>query len=343
MATLKNLIINDTSFNLPTGTTAQRPGSPSTGATRYNTDHDVIEYYNGSGWVAFDGKPRVRTSAGVTTEDQGTHLVYVFTGDGTLTVDCGGYIEYLIVGGGGGGAGSTPRTEAGGGGGGGGVIHKSGFISNGSYPVVVGEGGGSSDTVNQNTAGNGGNSSIFGETAFGGGGAGSQNIDGANGGSGGGGGGIDGSEAATVGGLPTDWSQGSQGGGTQTGVGDFGAGGGGAGTAGWSCYSTINDYRGRGDGGWGLYFPQFKNFGDDGWFAGGGGAGTNYGSGGVAYKGGGTAPRSNVITQLGRDVSSPDATIQAGGGGGGSDPGGTPGDGGAGIVIVRFLNPEAGA
>ena len=52
MAILKNTIINDTgSLKLPSGTTAQRPNSPSAGFTRFNTDLNVIETYNGSAWA----------------------------------------------------------------------------------------------------------------------------------------------------------------------------------------------------------------------------------------------------------------------------------------------------
>ena len=61
MATLKDTVINATTFlNLPNGTTSERPGftggsnqaiTPVTGMTRYNTDYDWIEWYNGSKWV----------------------------------------------------------------------------------------------------------------------------------------------------------------------------------------------------------------------------------------------------------------------------------------------------
>ena len=52
MATLKNVTVNDTGFiQLPSGTTAQRPGSPSAGMIRYNTDTARNEVYNGSAWV----------------------------------------------------------------------------------------------------------------------------------------------------------------------------------------------------------------------------------------------------------------------------------------------------
>ena len=39
-------------FQLPTGTTAQRPGSPVTGYMRYNTTVSAIEVYDGSAWAS---------------------------------------------------------------------------------------------------------------------------------------------------------------------------------------------------------------------------------------------------------------------------------------------------
>lgn len=49
MATLKNTTINDTGYlQLPVGTTAQRPGSPSAGQTRYNSTIKTVEWYTGS-------------------------------------------------------------------------------------------------------------------------------------------------------------------------------------------------------------------------------------------------------------------------------------------------------
>jgi len=41
-------------FQLPTGTTAQRPGSPSTGMIRYNSTVSRFEGYDGSNWIYID-------------------------------------------------------------------------------------------------------------------------------------------------------------------------------------------------------------------------------------------------------------------------------------------------
>ena len=37
----------NTALQLPTGTTAQRPTSPSTGERRFNTTEKYVEYYDG--------------------------------------------------------------------------------------------------------------------------------------------------------------------------------------------------------------------------------------------------------------------------------------------------------
>jgi len=43
----------DEEFGLPTGTTAQRPSSPSVGYMRYNTSDGIgVEVYNGNRWVS---------------------------------------------------------------------------------------------------------------------------------------------------------------------------------------------------------------------------------------------------------------------------------------------------
>lgn len=54
MATLKNTTVNDTAYlNLPAGTTAQRPSSPTLGMWRFNTSLGYLEVYNGSSWIRF--------------------------------------------------------------------------------------------------------------------------------------------------------------------------------------------------------------------------------------------------------------------------------------------------
>ena len=54
MATFKNTTINDTGFIKPaSGTSGQRPGTPSAGMIRWNTTNSNMEVYNGSVWRSF--------------------------------------------------------------------------------------------------------------------------------------------------------------------------------------------------------------------------------------------------------------------------------------------------
>jgi hypothetical protein len=53
MATLKNTTIDDTGYiQVPVGTTAQRPASPTAGMIRFNTSLGYVEVYNPAyGWT----------------------------------------------------------------------------------------------------------------------------------------------------------------------------------------------------------------------------------------------------------------------------------------------------
>ena len=208
-------------FNLPAGTTAQRPGSPASGMVRFNTEIGEPEWYDpaSSQWLGFS--------------NAGTYGV-----------------EYLIVAGGGaGGDGSASGYESGGGGAGG-VQSSSTNLSFGQiYPIVVGSGG---------VRSNGGDSSFAGLTSIGGGRGGTGGVSGgSNGGSGGGGThpgtsggsgtigqGNDGGDATT-----TSTSAGGGGAGTagQNSIGTSVAGAGGAGAQ--YSISGANAYYGGGGGG----------------------------------------------------------------------------------------------
>jgi hypothetical protein len=174
---------------VPTGSTGQRPISPSFGMLRMNTTTGLVEFWDpaSSRWL------------GISTVIPA---------------------ELLLIGGGGGGAGSE-----GGGGGAGGLIYDPSFTLNAgvSYAVTVGTGG----TGNTNPGGDG-NSSIFGNlTASGGGGGGSVNSNNARAGGSGGGGGRT-SSVRTTGGLGAP-PQGNNGGtGFENVAGFAAAGGGGA-------------------------------------------------------------------------------------------------------------------
>ena len=130
MATLKNTIVNDTGyFQLPNGTTAQRPVSPSAGMTRWNTTNAQAEIWDGTAWFPM--------SSAVPPN-----------------------IDYLVVAGGAAGGGYGGNDGAGGGGAGGLVYNTQYAISTGTtYTIVVGSGGASA-TSQGSMGGNGTNSSF---------------------------------------------------------------------------------------------------------------------------------------------------------------------------------------
>jgi len=66
---------------IPAGTTAQRPGSPTLGTLRYNTDADrgFLEQYNAAGWGAIDAPPEV-TSVSPTNFDGNAGGSFTVTG-----------------------------------------------------------------------------------------------------------------------------------------------------------------------------------------------------------------------------------------------------------------------
>lgn len=60
-----NLIAPGTgSLTLPTGTTAQRPGTPTAGMSRFNSTTGVLEYYNGTSWISINGGTVIQTVTG---------------------------------------------------------------------------------------------------------------------------------------------------------------------------------------------------------------------------------------------------------------------------------------
>ena len=236
--------------------------------------------------------------------------------------------DVLMVAGGGGGGGSH-----GGGGGAGGLLLIDNANISGSKTITVGnggEGGIGYDNNELELGKNGGNTSFSGFiTVIGGGGGGGDGAgpyrDALNGGSGGGGGYTNGDGGLGVSGPPR---QGFEGGSSTS---DGGAGGGGAGGSGNST-STVNG----GDGGPGVTFVDTftSRYGDQGWFASGGGGsarGTN--TQGVASLGGGSNGSNGT-------VKSDDAQKHTGGGGGGAHYAGNTsqirgGSGGSGIVLIN--------
>ncbi len=263
------------------------------------------------------------------------YTIHKFNADGTFVpppeID---EVEVLIVAGGGGGGGGF--DGAGGGGGAGGLIYEEFFPVNGSVPVVVGAGG--SGGAPGEKGADGGISSFSTLDAIGGGGGGStltNEVPGSDGGSGGGGGSDIGGGGFTGSGSGF-LDQGHDGGqGFRAGQSANRAGGGGGGSA-----SPGDDAQNRigGDGGEGFILPGLSGFGDGGYFAGGGGgAGVTGGSGGA---GGGGDGRESTCGP------GEDAVMGTGGGGGGAfcreaGEGFSGGDGGSGIVIVRYTTIPA--
>ena len=99
MASLKNTIINDTGyFQLPSGTTAQRPGSPSAGYMRWNTTEGYVEVYNGSEWRPWtttesSSTPATYRSAGTTTN--GSYSIYAPNDGQTESVTANVYFNMV--------------------------------------------------------------------------------------------------------------------------------------------------------------------------------------------------------------------------------------------------------
>lgn len=253
---------------------------------------------------------------------------FASTGSSTFVVaDLGktdGSVDYIIVGGGGGGG-----AGSGGGGGAGGVLTTFGAspftVSTTSYTITVGAGG-SNATSRGTTPTNGQNSSAFGQTAIGGGhGAadpGNFNYNPQSGGSGGGGAywSTAGTQRNGASGTP---GQGNAGGNAFTLSGN-GAGGGG--------FGAIGSPNPNGAGGAGFDATSFVPtlLGDGGWFAGGGG-GACGGAGGQG--GGGSGGSSDGGVQVAGNGL---ANTGSGGGAGCLHSGSISGNGGSGIVIIRY-------
>ena len=270
--------------------------------------------------------------------------------------------DILIVGGGGGGG-----SDNGGGGGAGGLVFLEDIYLQGYVKIKVGKGG--DGGINSNKGNTGEYSYVNNYTAIGGGGGGKGNGDntGYKGGSGGGGAG---ETAPCTGGISIQnekWSTpgyGNSGGTGGSGGDKGGGGGGGAGTVGRDAGYLADNSAYGGAGGEGLYKVNNKDFKHifniydtdighhkDGvvYFAGGGGAGnknsigsmnmtdgSNYKSNRGGWGGGGAGGLSNSSN------SGFNALPNTGGGGGGAywngSANGTSGNGGSGIVIIRYKN-----
>lgn len=254
----------------------------------------------------------------------GGYKYHVFRSSGVLTVAQPGWVEALVVAGGGGGA------EWGGGGGAGGFSVASLIVPPGPVPVVVGAGG--FGAVGYGTRPGSGSESSFGtRNMTGGGHAGFAGTQAAGAGGSGGGAALNGGSAgAGVAG------QGNSGGSTST---TGAGGGGGAGAAGSNAVGTTSGAGGAGSSAasaWGAAVNAGQLSGGSYFFAGGGGGsgstqdGYTRGLGGVG--GGGDGQNGATAGTAGT------ANTGGGGGGGGRQSNITyaGGNGGSGIVIVRY-------
>lgn len=247
-----------------------------------------------------------------------------------VEVEAGGdlfFVQALIVAGGAAGGVSAGNASGAGGGGGGDVIEDLVLVQVGlSFPVVVGAGGVAAASAGSGFGGNGGDSSFGGKVARGGGGGGAYTSgayqDGLPGGSGGGGCG-----SGKVGGAAIGAGFPGGAGSTQT-----GGGGGGADEAGQAGLTATTGGKG-GDGKLSSISGTATRYG------GGGGAGA--GAGSTANQGGlGGGGQGGI----GTTVDGVSGTNGLGGGGGGEGVGSSTvraaGNGGSGVVIVRYAGPQ---
>ena len=267
-------------------------------------------------------------STGGTITTSGGYRIHTFTSSGTFTAGDSGTVEYIVVAGGGGG--SNYGGGSGGGGyrssvsgessGGGASSESTKSVTASAYTVTVGAGGtGSAGT------GTAGGNSVFSTITSLGGGWGSQG----SGGSGGGG------WANAVGGAGTA-GQGYAGGtGDDTPISWYcGGGGGGAGAVGGNA-SPAQQYN-IGDGGIGV---QSSITGTATYYAGGGGGG-NWGRYSTGYSSTASDTSASPQTPIAFGTNFPHAPSNRGGGAGGvngsSDASIVVGNGGSGVVIIRY-------
>ena len=303
-----------------------------TGMIRFNTSSNKLQVYNGTIWSTIGG---VSASGGTVTYADG-YTIHTFTTDDDFMVYSGGDVEYLIVAGGGGGGS--------GGGGAGGLLTGSITLTAGTYAITVGPGGAGGGGGGNNAKDDpfsGTDSTALGYTADGGGKGGGGNASsrvGSDGGSGGGHG-YDNNSSTRTSGTSGQGNGGGRAG--RSGLGGAGGGGGagGAGNDGFEIYG--------GNGGIGV---QSSITGTATYYAGGGGGGLNQNDnttytrpsgetyGGFGGQGGGGAGTTYGYSSGGTSVNAENGTDNTGGGGGGTDPElNTGGDGGDGIVIIRYL------
>lgn len=296
----------------------------------------TVQASDQSGNASFRSFNLGKLAEGGTEYPSGLYIYHAFTSNSTFqplvdNLD----VEFLLVAGGGGGG-----TQVGGGGGAGGLRGLSATLGSAgtSYSISVGAGGAASPN-NTTYATSGQNSSAFSLSTSGGGRGGNHNLASsvpASGGSGGGGGGNSSGQNtpgatgnaggynppegfAGGNGYASQWAGGGGGGATQAGL-NAGPNDGGEGGNGSSAYSD-----------WGLATSTGENVDGTVWYAGGGGGCSSSGSQNSGGFGGGGNGASNDQT------GNTNGSAHTGGGGGAIRDSGTAGNGGSGVVVVRYL------
>ena len=256
-----------------------------------------------------------KASGGNVIDFDGTYWIHTFLTSGTFTPQQGLTCDYLVIAGGGGGS-----TYAGGGGGAGGYKYAtSQSLSATNYTVTVGAGGAGYPGISSGLGSNGGNTTFNSETMIGGGrGGGDTGLAGATGGSGGGAAGV----STQVGGAGTS-GQGFAGGDSP---GSSGGGGGGGGSTAVGSNGTSTE-----NGGNGGAATSNSITGTSIARAGGGGGAGGTGTAGTATGGAGAGGKGST------GLVGANATVNTGSGGGGSWISAPAGNGGSGIVIIRYL------
>ena len=311
-------------LTLPSGATAQQPTGV-VGMIRFNSTLNRLEMYNGTAWQGL----AEQQNTGGTISTSGGYKIHTFTSSGIFTMTNTGQVEYLVVAGGGAGGVSHGGNGVGGGGAGG-FLTGNISLGPGSYTITRG-GGGAGSSSSPTTGADGTDSSIANLIVVegGGGGGAATGGDGRDGGSGGGAatysyisGGTEANDGGTgVAGPPR---QGNNGRSTNGVAGHGGGGGGGAGSA--APAIPTNGVGGAGGSGLANSISGTSTL-----YAGGGGgtgwSGTTAGGGGSGGGGSGGTTGNNGVN----------GTDGLGGGGGGAKNGYRSGDGGDGIVIIRYL------
>ena len=331
---------------IATDTSASTSGSNITStipANVYNTAAGTvikIEVINSAGTLSSNSvtKTILASPSGGTKTSAGGYWYHTFTSSGNFVNTIASLsVEYLVVAGGGGGGGN----QGGGGGGAGGYRTGSATLSAATYAASIGGGGGNGGNGNSGFGSDGGNSSFNGLTSTGGGGGanmntGAQAVNGRSGGSGSGG--SHWLNGSSSGGSGTSGQGNNGGGGLDTeSLGHNGGAGGGASGAGSNGQNATG-----GNGGNGSTWSNGVTY------AGGGGGGcyynnnsggsSNYSIGGGAGTGGGGRGSRNTQSKLSTNYVAPTTNQNGvdGYGGGGGGGGNNPGDGGDGVVIVRY-------